>query len=334
MDAVRVPEALIAQEPLADRAASRLLVVDRRAGTWQHRRFAEVGRWLRRGDCLVLNDTQVVPARLRGRRPAGGAAELLWLRPGPEPSTAWCLSRPARRLMPGAPIVFDHGSLTATVVACGEGGERLVHFVADGSLEERLAALGQVPLPPYIRRAPRPDDRERYQTVYARVPGAVAAPTAGLHFTPALLDSLRADGVTVATLTLHVGDGTFAPLTPKALADGRLHAEWFEVPPATREAVIAAKACGGRVIAVGTTACRALETAACGPASGWTELLIRPGFAFRAVDGLITNFHLPNTSLLLLVAAFTGGDLTRRAYAAAVAERYRFYSYGDCMLIL
>lgn len=340
---VRVPDALIAQEPLADRAASRLLALDRAAGTWEHRRFHEIGRWLRAGDCLVLNDTKVVPARLRGRRRsprglpsvAGGAVELLLLREGPAPGTSWCLSRPARRLMPGASIVFDHGSLTATVEARGEGGERLVRFSARGSLEERLAALGHVPLPPYIRRAPSPEDRERYQTVYARTAGAVAAPTAGLHFTPELLAEIRAAGVMVVPLTLHVGDGTFAPLTPAALADGRLHAERFDIPSATAEAVTAARARGGRVIAVGTTTCRALETMArTGARSGWTDLFIRPGFAFRLVDALLTNFHLPETSLLLLVAAFAGERLTQRAYAVAVAERYRFYSYGDVMLVI
>jgi len=340
-DFVRVPETLIAQEPLADRAASRLLVVDRAAGAWQHRRFAELGRWLRPGDCLVLNDTKVRPARLLGRRPTGGAVELLWLRPGPAVGTAWCLSRPARRLTSGAQVVFDHGSLTATVEALGEGGERLVRFEAEGSLEERLAALGQVPLPPYIRRPPSPDDRERYQTVYARVPGAVAAPTAGLHFTPALLGALRGAGVTVVPLTLHVGAGTFAPLTARAVAEGRLHAEWFDLPAGTADAVNAATSRGGRVVAVGTTVCRTLEACAQraggGPLTaqqGWTDLFIRPGFPFRIVDRLLTNFHLPDTSLLLLVAAFAGEELIQRAYAAAVAERYRFYSYGDSMLIV
>lgn len=335
LDAIHVPEALIAQEPLDDRAASRLLVVDRAAGRWEHRRFREISRWLRAGDCLVLNDTKVVPARLRGRRTTGGAVELLLLRAGSEPGMSWCLSRPARRLVLGTSIVFDHGSLTATVEACGDGGERLVRFATNGSLDERLATLGEVPLPPYIRRAPRPEDRERYQTVYASAAGAVAAPTAGLHFTPELLAAIRAAGVTVAPLTLHVGDGTFAPLTPAVVAAGRLHAEWFEVPTATAKSVADTKTRGGRVIAVGTTTCRALETMArTGVALGSTDLFIQPGFPFRAIDALITNFHLPETSLLLLVAAFAGESLTQRAYLDAIKERYRFYSYGDAMLIL
>ncbi|OGX41394.1 MAG: tRNA preQ1(34) S-adenosylmethionine ribosyltransferase-isomerase QueA [Omnitrophica WOR_2 bacterium RIFCSPHIGHO2_02_FULL_68_15] len=337
---VPVPEALIAQEPLADRAASRLMVVDRTAAAWQHQRFSEIGQWLRPSDCLVLNDTRVIPARLLGRRPTGGAVELLWLRPGPSADMAWCLSRPARRLTPGARVLFDHGSLEATVEAPGEGGERLVRFHAAGSVEERLAALGQVPLPPYIRRPPTLQDRERYQTVYAKVPGAVAAPTAGLHFTPAMLETLRGAGVEVVSLTLHVGDGTFAPLTAKALRDGRLHPEWFNLPEGTAAAIHAARLAGRRVVAVGTTVCRTLETCAQrageGPLmaqQGWTDLFIRPGFRFRVVDALLTNFHLPETSLVLLVAAFAGAALTQRAYAAAVAERYRFYSYGDAMAI-
>ena len=342
-----LPRELIAQEPLADRAASRLLVVDRQARTWRHERFAQLGDWLWPGDCLVLNDTRVTPARLLGRRPTGGQAELLLLRPGVGAGTYWCLTRPARRLAPGAIVSFDHGSLTATVVEAGEGAERLVQLTADGDLAERLEAVGQVPLPPYIRRPPRPEDRQRYQTVYARVPGAVAAPTAGLHFTPELLDAVRQRGVTVTFLTLHVGHGTFKPVGEEELTSGRLHAEWFELPADTAEAVSATKARGGRVIAVGTTTCRALETCAqqkgsdpfndlrgSDPLRGWTDLFIRPGFQFRVVDALITNFHLPGTSLLLLVAAFAGEPLIRQAYQAAITERYRFYSYGDAMFIL
>lgn len=338
-----LPPALIAQEPLADRAAARLLVLDRAAETWQHRRFAEFPALLRPGDCVVVNDTKVQPARLLGRRPSGGAVELLRLRPGPSADSYWCLSRPARKLTEGVSLVFDHGSLTARVIARGDGAERLVVFQSSGNVAERLETIGQVPLPPYIRRPPRPEDQEQYQTVYARAPGAVAAPTAGLHFTEALMDAVRQRGVTVAALTLHVGYGTFKPVTDDELAAGRLHAEWFTLPPETAEAVHAAKARGGRVIAVGTTTCRVLETCAVSKVNGggwrveartgWTDLFIRPGFPFRVVDALVTNFHLPGTSLLLLVAAFAGQVFTLRAYEAAIAERYRFYSYGDAMVV-
>jgi len=341
--AYTLPSELIAQEPATDRTAARLLVLDRTAGAWQHRVVAQLPEFVRPGDCLVLNDTRVIPARLIGRRPTGGRTELLLLRQGPSKETYWCLSRPARALRPGVRVMFDHGSLVGEIAACGEEGERLVRFDAIGDLAERFEAVGQVPLPPYIRRAPRADDRERYQTVFARRPGAVAAPTAGLHFTEALLGACRQRGTTIAYVTLHVGPGTFKSLTAAELAAGRLHAEWFELPQATAEAVNVAKARGGRVIAVGTTTCRVLETCAretdggrdeVTPQSGWTELFIQPGRAFQMVDALMTNFHLPGTSLLLLVAAFAGRELTLRAYEAAIAERYRFYSYGDAMLIL
>lgn len=342
MIAYTLPSELIAQEPAVDRTAARLLLLDRATRTWQHRVVGQLPELLRPGDCLVLNDTRVIPARLIGRRPTGGRTELLLLRAGPSEQTYWCLSRPARALRPGVRVMFDHGSLVGEIAACGEEGERLVRFEADGDLAERFEAVGQVPLPPYIRRAPRPDDRARYQTVFARRPGAVAAPTAGLHFTEALLEACRQRGATVACVTLHVGPGTFQPLTAAELAAGRLHAEWFELSPETAAAVNAAKLRGGRVIAVGTTTCRVLETCAreaggrreVAPQSGWTDLFIQPGSSFRIVDALMTNFHLPGTSLLLLVAAFAGRELTLQAYEAAIAERYRFYSYGDAMLIL
>ncbi len=341
--AYTLPSELIAQEPATNRTAARLLVLDRTAGAWQHRQVVQLPELVRPGDCLVLNDTRVIPARLVGRRPTGGSTELLLLHAGPSKDTYWCLSRPARALRPGVRITFDHGSLAGDIVACGEAGQRLVRFEADGDLAERFEAVGQVPLPPYIRRAPCADDRERYQTVFARRPGAVAAPTAGLHFTEALLGACRQRGATVAFVTLHVGPGTFQPLTAAELAAGRLHAEWFELSSETAAVVNAAKARGGRVIAVGTTTCRVLETCASTgvgpvarvtPQSGWTELFMQPGSSFQIVDTLMTNFHLPGTSLLLLVAAFAGRELTLRAYEAAIAEHYRFYSYGDAMLML
>ena len=334
-----LPPALIAQHPLGERASSRLFVVDRGGQTLQHRRFSELGKFLRAGDCLVLNDTKVIPARLLGQRLTGGQVELLLLRQGPQDGTYWCLSRPARRLMPGTRVTFDHGSLTGGIVEQGEGAKRLVQFEASEGLTVRLEIIGQMPLPPYIRRPPTPDDRIRYQTVYAVRPGAIAAPTAGLHFTQVLLDELRGLGVRIAFVTLHVGYGTFKPVTGEELASGRLHAEWYDLPQETAEMINGTKAGGGRVVAVGTTTCRVLETcvgpaSGVAPGSGWTELFIRPGFEFRVIDGLVTNFHLPGTSLLMLVVALAGEALTVRAYETAVAERYRFYSYGDAMLIV
>jgi len=344
------PRALIAQAPLADRAASRLLLLERATARWQHRRFADVTTLVQPGDCLILNDTRVIPARLLGRRlppteagprPAGGAAELLRLHPGPSPETWWCLARPARRLVPGVHVSFNHGSLVGHVVAQGDGAQRLVRFEATGDLAAQLEAVGDVPLPPYIRRRPTPADRARYQTVYAQHEGAVAAPTAGLHFTQAVLDALRHRGVTVASLTLHVGAGTFAPVSPSAIASRRLPAEWFTLPATTAEAINATTGRGGRIIAVGTTTCRVLETCAAviggltvvTPQAGWTTLFLRPPDPFRVVDQLITNFHLPGTSPLCLVEAFAGGALLQRAYRAAMAARYRWASYGDAMLI-
>ena len=353
-----LPEDLIAQEPLAERAASRMLVLDRAAGSWEHRRFADLPEYLRPGDCLVLNDTRVLPARLVTRRETGGRAELLLLRPVEEErggrleslrsgeGHVWeALARPAKRLRVGTALQFGE-RLTATVLARGEEGLVQVRLDCEGDLPAALDEVGLTPLPPYIRRPRQEDDapheqadRARYQTVYAATPGAVAAPTAGLHFTPELLAALEARGVAVARLTLHVGLGTFRPVTAERVEEHRMHGEYYRVSEEAAALINGRRAAGGRVLAVGTTVARTLETVAdqqgrVHPGEGWSEIFLYPGCRFRAVDMLLTNFHLPRSTLLMLVSAFAGRELVLAAYAAAVAERYRFYSYGDCMLVL
>jgi S-adenosylmethionine:tRNA ribosyltransferase-isomerase len=341
LDYVLPPE-LIAQHPAARREDARLLVVDRARDALHDARISDIGAWLRPGDALALNETRVLPARLHVRRPTGGRVELLFVRPLGEPGVAgagWrVLARPARGARPGTRLESP-GGLTLEVTGAADGGARDVRVIA-GDLGRALQDEGEVPLPPYIDRTPEPSDRERYQTVYARIDGAVAAPTAGLHFSAALLDALAAQGVRQARLILHVGPGTFRPLTAADPAAHVMDAEWFEIQDAAARTLADARAQGGRIVAVGTTAVRALESAcdanggAPGAARGWTSKYIRPGYTFRAIDALLTNFHLPRTTLLLLVAAFAGEDLTRRAYRHAIAERYRFYSYGDAMLIV
>jgi S-adenosylmethionine:tRNA ribosyltransferase-isomerase len=332
-----LPPERIAQEPLAERDGARLLVQCRASGARDHRAVRDLPGLLRAGDLLVLNATQVVAARLRGRKASGGAAEALLLEPGPRPGEWRALVR-ARALRVGSKLRFARGeqALEAEVSALGGDGSTVLAFPP----ESRPHALGEAPLPPYIRRPePHPEDEARYQTVYARVPGAVAAPTAGLHFSRPLLARLADAGIESAELVLHVGPGTFRPLGAAELAAGRLHAERFELPEATADAVARARARGGRVVAVGTTSARVLEARAredgsVEPGSGTTDLFLRPGHRFRAVDALLTNFHLPRSSLLLLVAAFAGREVVLGAYAEAVAAGYRFYSYGDAMLIL
>jgi len=338
-----LPEELIAQHPAARREDSRLLVVERASGALTDQRFADLDRWLEPGDVLALNETRVRPARLVVRRPSGGAVELLFVRPETEPARGerrWrVLAKPAKRAQPWTRLATDDGALELEVVAVGQAGERIV-AVARGDLEATLATRGQIPLPPYIHRPPEPADRERYQTVYARVEGAVAAPTAGLHFTAAQLEALGAHGIESARLLLHVGPGTFRTVTA---ADPRAHVmdeEWFEVTRESAARLRAARERGGRIVAVGTTSVRALESACdanhgtLAAARGWTHKYILPPYRFQAADALLTNFHLPRTTLLLLVAAFAGEALLERAYAHAVAERYRFYSYGDAMLVV
>jgi S-adenosylmethionine:tRNA ribosyltransferase-isomerase len=328
-----LPEELVAQRPASPRDASRLLVVRRDTGAIEHRIFREIGDYLRAGDVLVVNDTRVLPARLRGRRlPGGGAAEVLLLRPLADGS--WeALVRPGRRLHRGTVVEMGGARLKIEIGERLADGRRVVRAVGGGDLLDVLRETGEVPLPPYIHE-PVADPAE-YQTVYARADGAVAAPTAGLHFTPHLMDGLRTRGITIVTLTLHIGLGTFQRVAAADVRGHRMEAEHFTITP---EAVAAIGARRGRLIAVGTSTVRALETAAAGGAlgasSGWTDLFIYPGFAFRLVDAMVTNFHLPRTTLLMLVSAFAGRDLILRVYEEAIRRRYRFYSFGDAMLIL
>ena len=332
-----LPRDLIAQRPIEPRDHSRLLVLDRASGEIRHQRFSELPQHLRTGDLLVFNDSRVMPARLRGHRAGtGGLVELLLLR-RQAPRHWWCLARPARRMRPAVELLFSAG-LKATVLEMGERGLRLVEL-SDESLVERA---GEIALPPYIHEPLA--DPERYQTVYARVQGSVAAPTAGLHFTPELLERLEAMGVEAAFVTLHVGLDTFRPVEAADPRKHQLHTEYFDLSQETAEAVSRARAEGRRIIAVGTTAVRVLEQAALlseaagrpelRPGAGWADLFILPGHRFRLVDAMITNFHLPRSTLLMLVSAFAGRSRILRAYQEAVQQSYRFYSFGDGMVIL
>jgi S-adenosylmethionine:tRNA ribosyltransferase-isomerase len=334
-----LPPEAIAQEPAEPRDAARLLRLPPGDAPPTDHVFRDLPRLLRRGDLLVVNRSRVFPARLLGQRKGGGAAELLLLRDLGD--DRWdALVRPGRRLRPGAVVTFD-GGLSAVVEsgAVGPEGRRVIALrAATGSVAEALERGGHVPLPPYIRRPDRAEDRERYQTVYAREKGSVAAPTAGLHFTRELLESLRGEGIATAELVLHVGPGTFRPVTADDVEDHRLEPEPYVIPEETAAAVAATRAAGGRVIAVGTTVVRTLEASArddgtVAPGAGETSLVIHPGFTFRTVDALVTNFHLPKSSLLLLVSAFAGRERVLAAYAEALRRGYRFYSYGDAMLI-
>ena len=367
-----LPKERIAQFPVEPRDSSRLLVLDRKTGVLSHRIFSDLPELLRAGDCLVLNDTKVIPARIYGRKAVtGGRVELLLLSEGePEGEKARvyrCLGQPAKNLKPGTRLQFDEGRLHAKVLSW-ENGERRVRFEGRGA-EAAIRRVGEMPLPPYIDRPAQPEDASWYQTVYAKKAGAVAAPTAGLHFTPELLEQIRKKGVQVTPITLHVGWGTFKPVGDKEIVEGRLHPERYHIPAETMAAIAETKLKKGRVIAVGTTVTRALEAAGDSvliprsspslketkrketrdvvrtesPAalrgtfpgiSGTTDLFIRPGFKFKVVDGMVTNFHLPGTSLLLLVSAFAGEEGIRAAYLEAVKQKYRFYSYGDAMVIL
>lgn len=339
-----LPDELIAQDPPAERGASRLLAMHRATGRVSHHQFSDLPSLLRAGDLLVVNDTRVFPARLIGiRLPGGGAAECFLMRPADLPDTWMALVHPGQRLREGSRMVFTSGGhrLNAEVLGRHFHGRRTMRlWTDDGSLvRETIDAIGHVPLPPYIKRADVPADRERYQTVYARANGSIAAPTAGLHFTPAILEALTARGVERAAVTLHVGYGTFQPVRVDRVEDHRVESEHYEVSPETAEAVNCARHEGRRVIAVGTTSTRTLESLATSergdllPGSGDTSLFIHPGFQFKVVSGLITNFHLPQSSLLMLVAAFAGTNQVLDAYREAVAHRYRFYSYGDAMFI-
>ncbi len=338
-----LPPELIAQQPAERRDRSRLLKLDRAAGAVSHQRFDALGRFLSAGDVLVVNDTAVIKARLLGRKESGGRVEVFLMdyaggsRPdGPGRFACECFVKSSKPSRVGTRLFFDAG-LGATIIAEGDGTCR-VEFSGDEDFETVLDRIGHVPLPPYIRRDDVPADRTAYQTVYAAARGAVAAPTAGLHFTPELLGELKTRGVVIAPVTLHVGYGTFAPVRVADIRAHRMHPERFTIPAATAAAVLAARRNGKRVIAVGTTTVRTLESAAdaagtVSAGSGWCDLFIYPGFRFKAVDAMITNFHLPKSTLLMLVSAFAGRENIFNAYREAVAERYRFYSYGDAMLI-
>jgi S-adenosylmethionine:tRNA ribosyltransferase-isomerase len=336
-----LPVERIAQEPAEPRDASKLLVLDRARGGWDDARFSDLPRWLRAGDCLVVNESRVIPARLLGSLDGSGrAVELLMLRA--LDGMRWeALVRPGKRCGVGARVTLASGAAHVTVLEHRGHGARVVEVDAPWPVDELLERHGLPPLPPYIERhdAPKPEDRERYQTVYAAAKGSVAAPTAGLHFTPMLLERLGSAGVELHRLTLHVGPGTFRPIIVSRVEEHRLEGEIAEVPAATAEAVNRAKAEGRRVVAVGTTTTRTLEWAADDAGRvrerrGEADLFIHPGHRFRIVDALVTNFHLPRSTLLLLVTAFAGREVILRAYAHAVASGYRFYSYGDAMLIL
>lgn len=334
--AFHLPGELIAQHPLDRRDDSRLLCLDRRDGAICHRRFRELPQLLRPGDVLVMNDSRVLPSRLLGHREGtGGAAELLLLEQ--KGKDLWeTLARPGKKLRPGSRVVFGEGLLTGEIVDTLEGGNRLVRFRYEGdSFFAVLDRIGQMPLPPYITE--RLEDGERYQTVYSRQPGSAAAPTAGLHFTPELLEALRNKGIQTGFVTLHVGLGTFRPVKAENITDHHMHLEHYTVPEETARLVNAAKAEGRRVIAVGTTSCRTLESAwkegALTPGPGSTGIFIYPGYRFQVLDGLITNFHLPESTLIMLVSAFAGYESTMNAYREAVQERYRFFSFGDAMFI-
>ena len=331
-----LPQELIAQTPIEKRDTSRLMTLNRATGEVGHHHFYELPDFLRPGDCLILNDSRVLPARLLGQRlPGGGACEVLLLTDKGD-KTWECLVRPGRKMRTGAKLSFGNGELTAEVVGEVEGGNRLVRFDYEGIFLEVLEHLGKMPLPPYIKEELQ--DKERYQTVYSKVLGSAAAPTAGLHFTPELLEKIAARGVGVGYVTLHVGLGTFRPVKEEEITDHEMHSEFCTVPPETAELINRTKKSGGRVICVGTTSCRTLESWAAEdghmePKSGWTNIYIYPGYRFKVMDGLGTNFHLPESTLIMLVSAFAGREHVLAAYEEAVKERYRFFSFGDAMFI-
>ena len=331
-----LPEELIAQTPLEKRDTSRLLVMDRNTGDIKHQHFYNIIDYLNPGDCLVMNDSRVLPARLLGHRPTGGAVELLLLRD--LGNKKWeCLAKPGRKLQIGQTVTFGDGELNATVISVQEDGNRVVEFHYEGIFLEVLERLGKMPLPPYIKAELQ--DQERYQTVYSKAVGSAAAPTAGLHFTNDLLEKIRSKGVKTAFVTLHVGLGTFRPVKAEEISEHHMHSELCMISEETAVVLNETKRSGGRIICVGTTSCRTLESLVNDDGtfearSKWTEIFIYPGYTFKAMDGLITNFHLPESTLVMLVSAFAGRDNVLAAYEEAVKERYRFFSFGDAMTIL
>ena len=330
-----LPEELIAQTPLEQRDSSRLMVLDKETGNVSHKHFYDIIDYLQPGDCLVMNDSRVLPARLLGHRPTGGAVEVLLLRDLGDKK--WeCLCKPGRKMQVGSEVIFGNGELTATVTAVQEDGNRVVEFHYEGIFLEVLERLGKMPLPPYIKAELQ--DQERYQTVYSREVGSAAAPTAGLHFTKDLLEKIRQNGINTAFVTLHVGLGTFRPVKADNILEHHMHAELCMISEETAKILNETKANGGRIICVGTTSCRTLESlvnddGSFEPKSKWTEIFIYPGYRFKAMQALITNFHLPESTLVMLVSAFADREKVLNAYNEAVKERYRFFSFGDAMFI-
>ena len=334
-----LPEELIAQDPIEDRSASRLMILDRENSSFTHKHFRDIVGYLHPGDCLVRNNTRVIPARLLGvKRDTGAKAEVFLLKR--KEADVWeTLVRPGKKLRVGTVVDFggENGPLSCEITEVLPDGNRLVKFSYDGIFEEVLDELGQTPLPPYIKHELK--DRERYQTVYAKYDGSAAAPTAGLHFTDELFDSIREMGVTVADVTLHVGLGTFRPVKAEEITEHKMHSEWYRILPEEAEKINRCKADGGRIICVGTTSCRTIESAAdesgrLVAGEGDTDIFIYPGYKFRIMDALITNFHLPESTLLMLVSALAGREFVLSAYEEAVRERYRFFSFGDAMFIM
>lgn len=332
-----LPEELIAQDPLEDRTASRLLVLDRKTGAVKHKIFSDVIDYLNKGDCLVINNTRVIPARLIGEKEGtGGKVEVLLLKR--RANDVWeTLVKPGKKLKPGAKITFGDGRLRAEVLEVVEEGNRLVIFHYEGIFEEILDSLGEMPLPPYITH--KLEDKEMYQTVYAKFDGSAAAPTAGLHFTKELLSKIEEKGIKIASITLHVGLGTFRPVKVDDVNNHHMHTEWYEVNAEAADIINETKRNGGRVICVGTTSCRTIESVAdekgyMKAKTGETDIFIYPGYKFKVMDGLITNFHLPESTLVMLVSAFAGKENVLAAYETAVKERYRFFSFGDAMILI
>ena len=331
-----LPQELIAQDPLEDRSASRLLVLDKESGKTEHHTFKEITKYLCAGDCLVINDTKVIPARLIGEKEETGAKIEVLLLKRRENDIWETLVKPGKKMKPGAKVSFGGGLLTGEVLETVEEGNRLIQFHYDGIFEEVLDRLGQMPLPPYITHQLK--EKDRYNTVYATHEGSAAAPTAGLHFTPALLKEIEEKGVEIARVTLHVGLGTFRPVKVEEVTEHHMHSEFYQIDEDAAEKINRAKANGGRVICVGTTSCRTIESAAdedggLKACSGWTEIYIYPGYRFKILDCLITNFHLPESTLIMLVSALAGREHVLAAYEEAVKERYRFFSFGDAMFI-
>ena len=332
-----LPQELIAQDPLEDRSSSRLLVLDRESGKTQHRVFRDIIEYLNPGDCLVVNNTKVIPARLYGSK-IGTDAKIEVLLLKRRENNVWeTLVKPGKKCRVGARISFGEGLLIGEVIDVVDEGNRLIRFEYEGIFEEILDKLGQMPLPPYIHHQLK--DKNRYQTVYAKHDGSAAAPTAGLHFTPELLEEIRKKGVHIAHVTLHVGLGTFRPVKVEDVTDHHMHSEFYIVEPEQAELINRVKKEGGKIVAVGTTSCRTLESATdengiLKAGSGWTEIFIYPGYRFKMIDRLITNFHLPESTLMMLVSALAGKDKIMAAYEEAVKERYRFFSFGDAMFIM